>query len=240
MSPKKSSQLESREKTRKSMMWVAWVVVIIFGLSCVGFIIGGVIAPGQKKAPETSRADTGKVDEMQREINYWVEQARLNPTDPLILGNLAYQYQKAKRLDKAIEFYKKSLELDSEYTFAIHHLAQIYFFQNKYDLAIESWEKAISLEPDNSQYYLGLGAVYVKEERFYKATDVINKAIEIDPGNLVAYEVLAKVYDELNEKSKAIKTLQEALEIAKIKGDQRALEYFKKSISQIKNIPAKK
>ena len=63
-------------------------------------------------------------------------------------------------LDKAIEFYKKALELDSGYKHSYNNLGNVYSDLKDYHKAIDMYQKAIDIDPKYAYPFYGLGIVY--------------------------------------------------------------------------------
>jgi tetratricopeptide (TPR) repeat protein len=72
---------------------------------------------------------------------------KLRPDDAEILMNYGYTLYLGMKFESAIDYYKKSLEIDPNYLEANYNIALAYNRVNKYDLARQHWEKVIDIWP---------------------------------------------------------------------------------------------
>ena len=68
----------------------------------------------------------------------------LNPDYSDTYKNLGISYIKIDR-NKAVEYFKKSIILDSNNKEAYNNLAIVYYYNRQLDLAIENYSKALQL-----------------------------------------------------------------------------------------------
>ena len=66
--------------------------------------------------------------------------------------------------NKAIEFYKKAIEVNPSFVSCYHNLGITYFILGKYSESIKNFEKITSIQPLNGYSYLYLGWIYKKLE----------------------------------------------------------------------------
>lgn len=111
-----------------------------------------------------------------------------------------HQYGKENN-ERAIEFYKKAIDLDPNFAAAYAGLAGAYaarpiygYPETWYDSAIEMGNKAISIDPNLSEGYAALGYVYHFKGWHRKAIAALKKALELNPNYARAAGVLGKVY----------------------------------------------
>lgn len=89
----------------------------------------------------------------------------------------AYEYQTQGELDRAVEFYKKSIESHptaEAYTF----LGWTYSFMGRYEQAIEECRKAIKVDPEFGNPYNDIGAYLIEKGRLDEAVPWLEKAIQ--------------------------------------------------------------
>ncbi|UCE08125.1 MAG: protein kinase, partial [bacterium] len=94
---------------------------------------------------------------------------------------LAAHYDGMKLFDKAIEEYKKVLELDPNHGSSINELAYLYLQLGNFDKAIEYLERYKSLNPGDANPYDSLGDIYLRMGKFDKAIANYKMAIDIKP-----------------------------------------------------------
>jgi len=143
----------------------------------------------------------GRLEESFREL----EQAqRLDPLSLIVNTSIGHWYDANRQPDQAIEQYKKTLEIDPEYSPATYALVWAYWFNGMYEEAVEQSRKAASL-----------GGRYVQLPTFLRhlASDNRGEAL----GLLGNWEELtqaerAEYYALLGEKDRAFEWLEKAYE----------------------------
>ncbi|MBI3855373.1 MAG: tetratricopeptide repeat protein [Planctomycetes bacterium] len=126
----------------------------------------------------------------------------------------AYAAQMAGELDRAVDFYKKSIELGptaEAHTF----LGWTYSFQRKYPEAIAECRRAIEVDPEFGNPYNDIGAYLIELGRWEEAIPWFEKAIEApryDPRHFPHFN-LARVYIQKYDYEPAIRHLRLALEL---------------------------
>lgn len=143
----------------------------------------------------------------------WLATAKTSPSSPQNHNNLGDLYGRQGNLEKAVEEFKKAIELKPNYGDAYHNLANTYLQMGKKDKAVQNYQKALSVNPNLWQSYQNLAAVYFKEEKYDLATQELEKAIKVNPQNANLYINLGIVYLKLERKEKAKGAFQKALEI---------------------------
>ena len=93
------------------------------------------------------------------------------------LFQIAYEHHMKGNLDKAIQFYKRSIE--KKPTAKTHtFLGWTLSHQGKYDEAITQCLIAIKLDPDYGNTYNDIGAYYIAKGMYDEAIPYLEKAIE--------------------------------------------------------------
>jgi tetratricopeptide (TPR) repeat protein len=89
---------------------------------------------------------------------------------------LAICYQQQKNLDKALEYYQKTLDLDPTNPDAAYNSGLILFSENRVDEALTYFEKALSIKADDPAFLEMAGRCYVHQANFEKAIECFEKA----------------------------------------------------------------
>jgi len=89
---------------------------------------------------------------------------------------LAVCYQQQNDIDKALQFYQKTIDLDLKNPDAAYNSGLILFGKNRVDEALALFEKALSLRPDDPAYLEMAGRCYINQANFQKAIDYLEKA----------------------------------------------------------------
>ncbi len=95
------------------------------------------------------------------------------------------------RLDEAVAQYRKSLEVDPNYTRAHFNLGTALFSQGRYDEAILHYRKALELEPDFALAHHNLAGVLTQQGRFGEAISQYRQALKTQPAFVESQKNLA-------------------------------------------------
>lgn len=141
-----------------------------------------------------------------------MEKARdLDPISLPIQTDLGLTYYFARQYDRAIEQYKRALDLDPGFTRAYISLSSALALMGKHDEALAEVQKAIERTGDRSRVAY-LGRVYALMGERKKALDAIEEVKEIAKNRLVSPHSIALVYAALGEKDQAFEWLNKSLE----------------------------
>jgi Tfp pilus assembly protein PilF len=124
----------------------------------------------------------------------------------------AYAFQMSGKLDRAIEYYRKSIEVcptAEAHTF----LGWTYSFQRRYEDAIEECKRAIEVDPTFGNPYNDIGAYLIELGRWAEAVSWLEEATRAsryEPRHFPHFN-LARVYARQYDVAKAIDHLEKAL-----------------------------
>lgn len=137
------------------------------------------------------------------------------------LGN---SYYETRQWERAIEAYKKAIELDPEYQGAFANLGVTYYQQQEFNLAALQYEKALELNPEDGEVAYNLGALYLQQalsqseapspDLLDKAISQLEKALEISPDLAEPHFTLGVAYFFQNKNEAAIKAFETYLSLA--------------------------
>jgi len=101
------------------------------------------------------------------------------------LGSVFYNKREYK---KAIQNYKKAVELYPRYSPAYDKMGLTYEKLTEWDLAVESYKRSIEYAPNRAISHLRLGRLYLRLDRHEEAAEELNKTIETDTTGFLAKE----------------------------------------------------
>jgi len=128
-----------------------------------------------------------KYDEAIAQYNKFLEAARVkNEKSELqaqALASIGEIYVKQENMEKAQEFFMKSVELNPKNEILAYNVAEIFFGNNKNEEAAKYYLVASQIKPQWGTPYLKLGYVYLNLGDIPKAIEYFNKFMEVDPQN---------------------------------------------------------
>ena len=117
------------------------------------------------------------------EDTLWIATAQVAPSGQQIHNNLGDVYARQGDLPKAVEEFKKAIEINPNYADAYHNLANTYQQMSQLDLAVENYQTALSINPSLWQSHQNLAAIYFNQGQFDLAEENMKKALEVNPGD---------------------------------------------------------
>ncbi|GBU24125.1 tetratricopeptide repeat protein [Fibrobacteria bacterium R8-3-H12] len=134
----------------------------------------------------------------------------------------AYYYAGAiyvgkKDLDKAMDYFKKFLDLKPGYPNNVEAcitLAFLSFFKYDYKTADEYFKKIIEYSPNKAEAYYDVGDIYYDRiKNIDKAMEYFKHAVELKPGFAEAYAYLGTISREKEDYGKAIEYYEKAIQL---------------------------
>lgn len=128
-------------------------------------------------------------------------------------NNLGQRYQKTGELEKAIEEFKKAIELNPKYTGAMNNLAICYSRLGRYAEAEAAYLQVIKLNPEDAYAMNNLAVMYMEAGRWEPAKKYGEMAIRIEPNYANAYLTLGAITANSGDLAGAEKYFLKALDI---------------------------
>ncbi|MCQ2981144.1 MAG: tetratricopeptide repeat protein [Treponemataceae bacterium] len=145
-------------------------------------------------------------------------------------ASLADSYVELKKYSKAVEFYQKSLAIDSTNNQTIYSLAKAYTLNKQWNEAENLYRLLLTADPENTTFQLYLAYIYAQKDEFQKALELYESLYEKNPlntnvltnyglilvheGNLQKAEQLLSELLVLNESGEGTKKLSDAVKKA--------------------------
>ncbi len=137
----------------------------------------------------------------------------INKVDTSAYYNAAIAADQAGLYDKAIDYYKKSIELKYNGSVVYHYLASVYFAKGDTTNALASYNEGIEAYPDDCVFlYIKLINYYLEQNQLSKAAEYIRPAVEKDPENFSLWNVYGSAFED-SDIEEAIKGYSKAIEI---------------------------
>jgi tetratricopeptide (TPR) repeat protein len=122
-----------------------------------------------------------------------LEQSVKIKADSAAYCNLGLAWAQKGRLDRAMECYAKSIQLNPNNANARYNLGSAYFAQNMPEKAIVEYRAAIRAMPDLVRAYDMLAIVLIQTGKIGEATATYEQALKIDPADKNALIGLEKI-----------------------------------------------
>ena len=132
----------------------------------------------------------------QEPVLFYEDILRYNQKSLRIWNNLGMEHAEIGEMDKAIEAYKKAIELDVENQSAAphHNLANAYRSEGMLKEAEEEYKKAIAIDKKFYFSYANLASLYLKNKQYNEAISVLKRELEIFPNDFQIQLMLDEVY----------------------------------------------
>lgn len=120
-----------------------------------------------------------------------------------------------KYFDKALDYYKKSAELNWGGSDVFHYIAEIYLQKGDSTSALDTYMAGIAKYPNKSiNLYISLINFYLAKKDLDTSFGYTAKALLIDSTNASLWEVYGSALEKKGEKQKAIDAFKKMIEIA--------------------------
>jgi tetratricopeptide (TPR) repeat protein len=139
-------------------------------------------------------------------------------TDPEVISEVwfaeGYIFAPIKKeYDRAIESYKKAVEIKPDFHEAWYNMGNAYSDKKEYDGAIESYKKAVEIKPDFHEAWYNMGNAYSAKKEYDRAIESYKKAVEIKPDYHKAWYNMGITYRAKKEYDRGIESYKKAVEI---------------------------
>jgi len=148
------------------------------------------------------------------EISFFKNTIKYSPTNARLHLNFGNTYSELGQDDKAIEEYRRAIELDSRYPESFANIGAILLERGQHEEAERYIDKALSIKErfPNALYMRGL--LYEKKGDFARAEEVYLKALSLTPNFIDCHFAIAHAYLAHSQIDKAQEHWHEVLRIA--------------------------
>ena len=133
------------------------------------------------------------------------------PEDSELLTKLAIVLLEQKKIEEALEYIKKALEINQHNRLARRLLVKYFLWQSKWEQAEALLEQALEIFPEDEEWLDALANILAKKNQDSAAADIYKSIQKKNPNNISSYKFLAKYYLRQREWSFAIEQLSEIL-----------------------------
>jgi tetratricopeptide (TPR) repeat protein len=146
-------------------------------------------------------------------ITFYNQTLRYAPKSYRVINNLGMAYADQRNYDKAIEMYRRAIDLDASNPVAYHNLANAYYGIGEINLAIENYHIAISLDPKFAFSYNALAKLYLENKNYEEARKVLEHYLDYSDSKIDILELLAQIAAEQKDFRAALSYLEKAAAI---------------------------
>jgi tetratricopeptide (TPR) repeat protein len=148
----------------------------------------------------------GRNEEAIEEIRRALE---LDPLSIIINNDVAWNYHYARDYDRAVEFYKKTLDLNPGFPMALRELGTVYAMKGLFEEAVSTLEKATDIS-SGDRTRARLARVYAMASREAEARTILDDLLAQSNKRHVSPCLIAEIYVGLGENDEAFKWLDKA------------------------------
>jgi serine/threonine-protein kinase len=136
--------------------------------------------------------------------------AELDPLTPITVADVGYPFYYARQHDRAIEYFRRGLELDPNFFWGHLWIGQAYVEKKMYEEAIAEIQKAIGLSSGHARAIATLGYAYGVSGKRVEAQKVLDELKERSTRSYVSPYFIALIYTGLGENDQAFEWLEKA------------------------------
>ena len=125
-----------------------------------------------------------------------------------MLGN---EYTRREQPERAVEYYKRALQLNPDYDVATINLANAYRRLGQLDAAIAGYERYLQRDPRNGYVHYQIGELFVDKNQLDRAGEHFRRALELDARLAAARNALGVVRFRQGDAAGAEREIREAL-----------------------------
>ena len=129
-------------------------------------------------------------------------------------------YYQSREPEKALEEYKKALELDPDYSFAHNQIGYVYMDLGNNEKAIEHINKYVSLNPGDANPIDSLAEILFRMGQLDESIAKYKEALKIKPDFLMSLRNLPYVLALKEDYSEAIQTLDRFINFSASPGNK--------------------
>jgi len=135
------------------------------------------------------------------------------PSDWRVCHQIGLSYMRLEQLDRAREFFEKTLALNPSFLPARKNLATTLWFLNRKREAEREFRTVTRASPDDPVPHLYVGLAEYERKRFLEAMEQFEKAGDLALKNPEVLPVVAETYDRAGQPEKAYAAYKKAIEL---------------------------
>lgn len=177
----------------------------------VDLMENGAISENSRKILDKRKIKFGISETRAKELEEFAKQNNSASSNDLLEEGKTY-YNNGE-YDKAIEIFKKAVEINPNDDDSWRLLGNSYNRNGQIEEAIKYYLKAAELNPDDSRNWFNLGISYSNNEQYKEAINSFLKVVELYPNDDESWKWLGNSYIKNEQVEDAIKSLLKATEL---------------------------
>ena len=177
----------------------------------VDLMENGAISENSRKILDKRKIKFGISETRAKELEEFAKQNNSASSNDLLEEGKTY-YNNGE-YDKAIEIFKKAVELNPDNELNWHWLGPSYNKNGQYQEAINSLLKAVELNPNDYLNWHWLGNSYNQNGQYQEAINSLLKAVELNSNDEYNWYWLGNSYNKNGQYQEAINSLLKAVEL---------------------------
>ena len=177
----------------------------------VDLMENGAISENSRKILDKRKIKFGISETRAKELEEFAKQNNSASSNDLLEEGKTYHNN--GEYDKAIEIFKKAVELNPNDDDSWRLLGNSYNRNGQIEEAIKYYLKAAELNPDDSRNWFNLGISYSNNEQYKEAINSFLKVVELNPDDSYSWYGLGNSYIKNEQVEDAIKSLLKATEL---------------------------
>lgn len=118
--------------------------------------------------------------------------------------NMGVHYQALKQWGKAVQAYRKAIELRQQSAKPNFNLGVILHNQGRFDQAIERYLQALEYDPSFAEAHQAAGEAFFQKKHYYTAEEHLEEATRLSPANMkLSFGLLVKIQLLKNDRAQA-------------------------------------
>jgi tetratricopeptide (TPR) repeat protein len=135
-------------------------------------------------------------------------------TLPNAWNNLGLLATREGKLDEAVGYFERALELNSRHFVALENLGNAYRQQKRWDEARGALEKALAVNDKDAEANYSLGMVFAQTNETARAYEYLRKALQLQPVYPEALNNLGVLYLRTQRRDEAVASFEECIRSA--------------------------
>ena len=143
----------------------------------------------------------------------WRATIARNPRSFMAHNNLGAIFFQQGRLDEAMGYFQKALELEPDDANAHFNLARVLLKKQRLDESVAHFQRVLEIEPNDAKAQSDLGSVFLQKGQAHEAIAHFRKALEIQPDFAEGHNNLGWVLLQIGRLDEAVGHFQKVVEI---------------------------